>query len=85
MCISMAYFSILVNGSPSGLSSSSRGLRQGDLLFSLLYKLVMEVLSRLLRREASLGVLRWALVHEMGCVSLISYLSMIQFSLAMQC
>ena len=78
MCISMAYFLVLVNGSPFGLFSSSRGLRQGY-LFSLPYKLVMEVLSRLPRREASLGVLRWALVPEMGYVSLISYLLMIQF------
>ena len=48
-CISIVKFSILVNGSPT-FFGSSHGIRQGDPLFPLLFLLVVEVLSRLLKR-----------------------------------
>uniref|UniRef100_A0A2N9FZT4 Reverse transcriptase domain-containing protein n=1 Tax=Fagus sylvatica TaxID=28930 RepID=A0A2N9FZT4_FAGSY len=56
-CISTVRFSIMVNGSPSGFFGSSRGLRQGDPLSSLLFLLVMEVLSQLLSRTKEVGLI----------------------------
>ena len=56
-CISIVKFSILVNGSLAGFFGSSRGLRQGDPLSPLLFLMIMEVLSRLLKRTENGGFL----------------------------
>jgi hypothetical protein len=58
ICISTPSFSILINGSPFGLFSPSRGLRQGDPLSPFLFILGSEVFSRLLFKEEAAGNLK---------------------------
>ena len=47
-CISTVKFFILINGSPSDIFGSSRGIWQRDPLSLLLFDIVMEGLSRIL-------------------------------------
>ena len=54
-CISTAKFSVMVNGTPTGFFSSSKGLRQGDPLSPYLFVMGMEVLSVLIRRAMEGG------------------------------
>ena len=54
-CISTSSFSILLNGSPYGLFSLKRGLRQGDPLSLFLFILGSEVFSKLLLKEERIG------------------------------
>jgi hypothetical protein len=57
LCITFSSFSIMLNGSPYGNFNPERGLRQGDPLSPFLFILGTEVLSRLLLRQESQGLL----------------------------
>ena len=56
--VTFVYFLVLVNGSPEGFFGSSHELRQGDPLSPLLFLLIMEVLSRLLRKTKDGNLIR---------------------------
>ena len=56
-CVSSVSYAVLINGSPSQFFSASRGLRQGDPISPLLFLLVMEVFTRMLRVASSAGLI----------------------------
>ena len=57
-CISTVQFSVLFNGSPTDFFGSSRGLRQGDPLSPMLFLVMMEVFSKMMKRAEGAGLLR---------------------------
>lgn len=57
-CISTPTFSILLNGSPFGFFSTTRGLRQGDPLSPYLFILTMEALSRMIYKAEHENLLK---------------------------
>ena len=63
-CISTVQYSILINGTPCGYFKSTRGIRQGDSLSSLLFVLVMEALSCLMDKAVSENLLEGFAVNN---------------------
>ena len=57
-CISSTNFALLVNGSPSGFFTASRGIRQGCPLSPLLFILVIEGLSLLIADARDNGLIK---------------------------
>ena len=64
--MSIASFSILVNGTPMGFFQSSRGLRQGDPLSPYLFMAMMEALSCFIKRAVREGILSPCQVRGRG-------------------
>ena len=54
-CVTSATFAVIINGEPSSFFQGSRGLRQGCPLYLLLFILVMEGLSILLKKSQAKG------------------------------
>ena len=65
-CISIAKFSVIINGMPADLFSNSKGLRQGDPFSLYLFVLGMEVLSNLIRRAVDGGFLSGCRIQGRG-------------------
>jgi hypothetical protein len=63
-CVTLANFSVLNNGYPSKNFKGSRGLRQGCLLSTFLFSLVVEGLSRLIHVARVDGSIKGVLVVQ---------------------
>ena len=57
-CISTVQFSVLINRFLTNFFGSSRGLRQEDPLFLMLFFIMMEVFNRMLQRVEGAGLIR---------------------------
>ncbi|KAL4379924.1 hypothetical protein GQ457_02G032650 [Hibiscus cannabinus] len=58
MCISSAYISVLVNGSPTAPFAIGRGLRQGCPLPPFLFNIIAEALSAIIQKANSKGLFK---------------------------
>ena len=65
----MCHFACFSYGSLEGLFGSSLGLREGDPLSPLIFLLIMEVLSRILRKTEENGLIRGFHVGPVNFVS----------------
>lgn len=64
-----ARMSVLVNVSPTQEFSSTRGIRQGDPLSSLLFNLVGEILHLILEKAANLGIIQGIALRSSPCLT----------------
>ena len=55
-CVSSAWFSIMINGSPKGFFQAKRGLRQGDSLSLFLFLIVAKALGRMIQEAVKVGL-----------------------------
>ena len=62
--MSLAFFSILVNGAPTSTFQASRGLRQGDPLSPFLFILMEEGLGRALKAKKDEGIIKGVSPYE---------------------
>ena len=69
-CVTIVRFSVLVNGFLVGFFGSSKGLRQGDTLSPLLFLLIMEVLSRILKKTEEGGFIQGFHVSPINSTSI---------------
>lgn len=68
--ITIATYSILINGKPRGFVTPSRGIKQGDLLSPYLFLLCAEGLSTLLRKAEANHMLKGIKTSQNGvCIS----------------
>lgn len=66
MCVCTAHFSVLVNGTPMGHITPTRGIRQGDPISPYLFLICAEALSSLLTRADLIGTMRGFLRQRRG-------------------
>jgi len=64
--ISKAFFSVLLNGSPTKCFSPTRGIRQGDPLSPIMFIIAAEGLGRMLKAQQERGVLKGLDPHLSG-------------------
>ena len=65
-CVESVSFSVLVNGSPSGHITPTRGIRQGDPLSPYLFILCSEVLSHLMTNASEINCLKGMKISTSG-------------------
>jgi hypothetical protein len=70
MCVTSAQYSVLVNGTPCGHITSSRGIRQGDPISPYLFLICAEALSSMVTKASSDGLLSGIPTSKWGpCIS----------------
>ena len=72
-CLTSASVSILVNGSPTNEFTLQRGLRQGDPLAPLLFNLVVEGLTGLMREAVDKKLFNFLVGKNKEPVSILQY------------
>lgn len=75
-CMSIASFSLLINGSPYGLIKPFMGIKQGDLMSPALFTITFDVLSCIFRELNQRVVLKGIKLVEKVILSLILCLRM---------